>query len=291
MSFAIELHACSKRYGDTAALDDLTLALPAGRITGVLGRNGAGKSTLLAVLAGYRRATAGTVRVDGTDPFEDGRVMGEVCLVRERGDYDDGSSVDEVLTFARDLRPRWDEAFADELADRFALPRTAKVGKLSHGKRSALSVTVGLASRAPLTMFDEPHLGMDVPSRYAFYEALLADYAERPRTILLSTHLIEEAASVFEDVVILDRGRLLVHDAADALRGRGAEVTGPADRVEAATAGLRVLGERRLGSTLAVVVDELDPERRARAAADGLEVGPVPLQDLFVHLTGAEADR
>jgi ABC-2 type transport system ATP-binding protein len=138
-------------------------------------------------------------------------------------------------------------------------------------------------------MFDEPHLGMDVPSRVAFYEELLADYAERPRTIMLSTHLIEEAASLFEDIVIIDRGRLVAHEAADDLRGRGAELVGPAAAVDAVVGGRRTGGERRLGTTKAVtLLEPLDEHDRAAARAAGVEVQPMPLQDLFIRLTEPE---
>ena len=91
-------------------------------------------------------------------------------------------------------------------------------------------MVVGLAARAPLTIFDESHLGLDAPSRYAFYDELLADYAERPRTVILSTHLIEEVSRLFEEVVIIDRGRLVLHEETDAVRARGVAVTGPAAR-------------------------------------------------------------
>lgn len=138
-------------------------------------------------------------------------------------------------------------------------------------------------------MFDEPHLGMDAPNRYAFYDELLADYAAHPRTVVLSTHLIDEAASLFEDVVIIDHGRLLVHDTAEQLRALGAEITGPATAVDTSTVGMSILAERRLGSTKSVVaIDAITDDQRAQAAVTGVEIGPVPLQDLFVHLTTKE---
>jgi len=159
-------------------------------------------------------------------------------------------------------------------------------GQLSRGKRSALGVVVGLASRAPLTMFDEAYLGLDAPSRYAFYDALLEDYAEHPRTIVLSSHLIEEVERLFERVIILDQGTVLLEEDAEDLRSRGRTVTGPQDEVEAFVTGLRVVGRAQLGRTLQVtVVGDLPPGAEQRAVEAGLELGSVPLQDLFVHLT------
>jgi ABC-2 type transport system ATP-binding protein len=292
MTFPIEVTGLQVHFGDVRAVDDVSLTIAGGTVCGLLGRNGAGKSTLLSVLAAFRRPTGGQVRVDGEDPYENPRLMSETCLVRAGGDFEDSMTVRDTLGVAGELRPRWDTAFADDLVERFELPLRSKVRDLSRGKRSALAVTVGLAARAPLTMFDEPHLGMDVPSRYAFYDELLADYMAHPRTIVLSTHLIDEVASLFEDVVILDHGRVLAHAPADEMVARGAELTGSAEAVTALTRDLPVVSSRNLGPTRSVVVVEpLDDARRAEAAAAGVDVAPLPLQDLFVHLTAQEAIR
>lgn len=290
MTFPIEVTGLQVHFGDVRAVDDMTLTIAGGTVCGLLGRNGAGKSTLLATIAAFRRPTGGQVCVDGEDPYENPRVMSETCLVRAGGDFEDAMTVRDALEVAAALRPRWDTAFADDLVERFELPRRTKVRDLSRGKRSALAVTVGLAARAPLTMFDEPHLGMDVHSRYAFYDVLLADYMARPRTIVLSTHLIDEVASLFEDVVIIDRGRLVAHGPTDELTARGAQLTGPADAVHAATIGMRVVSSRQLGPTRSVVVlDPVDSSLLAEAVGAGVEIAPLPLQDLFVHLTSQEA--
>jgi ABC-2 type transport system ATP-binding protein len=277
------------RFGDVCAVEDLTVSFAPGRITGLLGRNGAGKSSLMTLVAGYRRATSGSLLVDGADPFEDAERMAETVLVRERILHADSTSVKDHLSIAASVRPRWDAEFAASLVERFEIPRARRISKLSHGQQAAVNVVVGLASRAPLTMFDEPHLGMDAPSRYAFYDSLLADYAEHPRTIVLSTHIIDEIANVVEDVVIIDRGRLLVSDAAERLRARGAEVTGPAELVDEVTFGRRVLSSRSLGHTKsAIVYDDLGGSFARLAAELDVDVGPLPLQDLFVHLTESQ---
>ena len=289
MTYPIELRGLGVRFGDVTAVDDVSLSLRGGSIVGLLGRNGAGKSTLLATIAAFRRPTSGRVLVGGRDPYEDARLMAETCLIRTNGDLDDGLKVRDALDIAGSLRPRWDRAFAERLVERFRLPMRAKAGNLSHGMRSALAVSIGLASRAPVTMFDEPHLGMDAPSRYAFYDELLADYLVHPRTIVLSTHLIDEVADMLEDVVVLDRGRVLAHEPADDLRSRGSQVTGPADAVEELIDGLPVLSSRRLGGTRQVaLVGDLDPGRLVTARAAGVDAAPLPLQDLFVHLTSGE---
>ncbi|MEU8244560.1 ABC transporter ATP-binding protein [Actinoplanes missouriensis] len=290
MTLSIQTTGLRVRYGDTDALHGLDLDLPGGKIYGLLGRNGAGKSTLLGALAGFRKPTAGSVLIGGRPVFENVAVTTRICLIREDGGVGDaGDKLADVLGMARHLRPSWDATYADELMDRFALPRKTTISALSRGQRSAFGVVVGLASRAPLTMFDEAHLGMDAPTRQLFLDELLRDYLARPRTFVISTHLIEEQSPLFEDVLIIDRGRLLLHEELDDLRTRGVSVTGPAEAVEEFTAGMTVLGRQRLGPTLqAMVYGELDAERRGRAREHGLELGPVGVQDLFIHLTGAE---
>jgi ABC-2 type transport system ATP-binding protein len=286
----------SVRFAGVPALDRLDLRLAPGKIHGLLGRNGSGKSTLAATLAGFRRPDEGRVLIEGGDlgtaqePYENAVVTSRVCLIRESGDRPDAVAVKHAVGLSAALRPYWDADLAGDLLDRFEVPLDKKIQKLSRGKKSALGVVLGLASRAPLTIFDESYLGMDVPSRNLFYDMLLADYAEVPRTIVLSTHLVSEVSAMLEEVVILDQGRLVTQSPVDALRGRGASIVGPAAAVDEFTRGFTVLAEERLGGTKSTtVLGDLDPALFAQATAAGLEIGPVGLQDLFVHLTGVKS--
>jgi ABC-2 type transport system ATP-binding protein len=289
MTLTVEVKDLTLRYGRTTALDRVSFSLDGGKIYGLIGRNGSGKTSLLSVLAAFRRASGGTVLVGGEDPYENERITRQVCLIRESGDVLE-LRCGRVLGFARQLRPHWDEDYARRLVERFKVPLRKNVRQLSRGQRSALACVLGLASRAPLTIFDESYLGMDAPSRYAFYDELLSDYAEHPRTIILSTHLIEEFGPLFEEVVMIDDGRLLLHDEIEAVRSRGAAVTGPASQVDKLVAELgaavSLLGVRWLGGTKSVTVyGQLGEQHRRAAKAAGLQLDPIPLQDLFVHLT------
>ena len=161
-------------------------------IHGLLGRNGAGKTTLMQLLTGQDLPTSGQVRLFGEDPYENPDVLARTCFVAEGQTYPDAYRVCHVVAAARLLHPRWDEAFARQLLAEYDLPLGRRVRKLSRGMRSALGVVVGLASRAELTLFDEPYLGLDAVARQLFYDRLLADFAEHPRTVVLSTHLIDE---------------------------------------------------------------------------------------------------
>jgi ABC-2 type transport system ATP-binding protein len=282
----VDVQGLTVAYGAVTAVDDMSFSLSGNKIYGLLGRNGSGKTSLMSALAGYRRPI-GSVRLDGVPVFENARAMRNICLVRHTSDAaDKGDKVVQALDYAKAWRETWDNAYAHELIELFKLPLKTKVGELSLGQRSALGVTIGLASRSPLTMLDESHLGMDTPTRYAFYDTLLDDFMRYPRTIVISTHLIEELASLLEEVLIIDNGRLVLQEEADVLRSRGTEVTGNAPDVDEFTAGLTVLSEKSLGRTKsAMVYGTLDDAQLIRARQLGLELGPIALQDLFVHLT------
>jgi ABC-2 type transport system ATP-binding protein len=282
----VDVQGLTVRYGDVTAIDDMSFSLSGNKIYGLLGRNGSGKTSLMSALAGYRRPI-GSVQLDGEPVFENAAAMRKVCLVRHTPDAaDKGDKVSYVLEYGAAWRDTWDNEYALELVELFRIPVKTKVGELSLGQRSALGVVIALASRSPLTMLDESHLGMDTSTRYAFYDALLNDFMARPRTFIISTHLIEELASLLEEVVIIDSGRLVLQEEADVLRSRGTEVTGNAADVDEFTAGLTVLSEKSLGRTKsAMIYGGLDDERLIRARRLGLELGPIALQDLFVHLT------
>ncbi|WP_394617696.1 ATP-binding cassette domain-containing protein [Lentzea sp. JNUCC 0626] len=282
----IDVQGLGVRYGAVTAIDDMSFSLSGNKIYGLLGRNGSGKTSLMSALAGYRKPS-GSVQLDGAEVFENAAAMRQVCLVRHSADAaDKGDKVSYVLEYGAAWRDTWDNDFALELAELFRIGLKTKVGALSLGQRSALGVVIGLASRSPLTMLDEAHLGMDTPTRYAFYDALLNDFMAHPRTIVLSTHLIEELASLLEEVLIIDAGRLVLQEEADVLRSRGTEVTGNAADVDEFTAALTVLSEKSLGRTKAAMVyGALDDDQLVRARQLGLELGPIALQDLFVHLT------
>lgn len=281
----VQVRDLTVRYGDTTALDRVSFDLRAGAITGLLGRNGSGKTTALSVLAAYLPSTSGSVLVDGEEPWENPRAMGATMLVRESGETIPDRPISEMLRLHANRRATFDAGLAEKLLDTFELSPKDRPDRLSRGKKSAFGVVVGLASRAPLTLLDEVHLGMDAPARYAFYDALLADWLEHPRTIVLSSHLINEVERLLEDVVVLDRGSMLTQADAEALRSRGFTVTGPADVVEQFVAYREVVARQRLGGTAqATVIGALDDDEQ-QARLLGLELGPVSLQDLFVHLT------
>ncbi|GAA1748463.1 ABC transporter ATP-binding protein [Luedemannella helvata] len=286
----ITVTGVSKAFGGVTAVDDVTFTLKENRVYGLLGRNGAGKTTLMQLLTGQLFRTAGDISVFGADPVENEAVLTRMCFIKESQRYPDQFQVRHVLASAAMLYPNWDADFAAALLADFALPTNRRVKKLSRGMLSALGVIVGLAARAPVTLFDEPYLGLDAVARQLFYDRLLADVAEHPRTVVLSTHLIDEVADLLEHVIVMDRGRIVLDREADALRGEAALLTGPSGVVDELTADLDVLHLERLGAIARVTVrGVLDRDTRDDAAARGVTVEPATLQQLFVRLTTQSA--
>ncbi|MEV1128990.1 ABC transporter ATP-binding protein [Agromyces sp. NPDC049794] len=285
----VRANGLTKRYGSFTAVDAVDLTLEENRIYGLLGRNGAGKTTVMQLLTGQLFPDAGELEVFGRTPAEHADVLRRICFIAEAQRYPDSFHASHVFRAAPWFFEHWDAEFAERLIDDFRLPTRRPIKKLSRGQLSAVGVIVGLASRAPLTFFDEPYLGLDAVARHVFYDRLLEDYAEHPRTIVLSTHLIDEVANLLEHVIVIDQGRILLDRDADEVRGSATTVAGARAAVDAFVADRPVIGREGLGGLASVTVDgRLDRADRVRAAELGLELAPVSLQQLIVHMTGTD---
>ncbi|KRC61286.1 ABC transporter ATP-binding protein [Agromyces sp. Root81] len=279
----------TKRYGSFTAVDAVDFSLEENRIYGLLGRNGAGKTTIMQLLTGQLFANAGRLEVFGREPAEHADVLRRMCFIAESQRYPEDFTPAHVFKSAPWFFEHWDAAFAEQLVADFRLPVKRRIKKLSRGQLSAVGVIVGLASRAPITFFDEPYLGLDAVARHIFYDRLLEDYAQHPRTIVLSTHLIDEVANLLEHVILIDQGRILLDRDADEVRGSATTVAGPRAVVESFVADRPVIGRDGLGGLASVTIDgRLDQRDRIQAAELGLELAPVSLQQLIVHMTGTD---
>lgn len=291
MTPVIATHDLTRRYKDTTALDGVDVEIQSEVITGLLGRNGAGKTTLMDLLTARRAPSSGTVRVFGVDPYENAAVLSRMCFIHEHQAYPDESTADRILRAAAMFYPRWDAAFADSLVDGFELPRRRKVKKMSTGQKSALGAVLGLASRAEITFFDEPYAGLDAVARQYFYDRLLADYSEHPRTVVLSSHLIDEVAHLLEHVLVIDKGRILMDEPTEDILAGAGTLTGDASAVDRIVGSRQILRKEVLGRSARVTfLGRLTDDEEARAARSGLELAPVSLQELVIGRTTAVPD-
>lgn len=291
MDPVIEVHHLTKRYKDKLALDDVSFQIERNTIYGFLGRNGAGKTTAMSILTAQNFATSGSVRVFGEDPYENARVLSRVCFVRESQKYPDEANARTAFASARMFFPNWDQGLADELIDDFRLPMKTITKKLSRGQLSAVGVIIGLASRAEITFFDEPYLGLDAVARQVFYDRLLQDYAEHPRTILLSSHLIDEISNLIERVLVIDEGRIIMDQSVDEARDQATNIVGDATLIDRFVRDREVLHRESLGRVASVTfLGQLSATERRDVAEAGLDLAPVPLQQLIVRLTQHSGD-
>ncbi len=282
----IELKGVIKKYNGLTALKGVDLKLEEGKIVGLLGRNGAGKSTLLSLINTLRFPTEGSIEVYGENPFENEKVLSTMCLVREQNQFQGDLKGKVILKTAEAFYPNFDRKFAEEMVEIFGLDLKKRFKTLSRGMQSALGIVVGLASRAEITMLDEPSLGLDVVARQRFYDLLLEDYTEHPRTIILSTHLIDEVSKLFEEVIFLDEGQVTRQEDAEALRSRAQYLSGKEELVTPWLENREVLHRESFGSTLiAAVYHEFTPEEKQNMKQQDIEISGIPLQKLFIYIS------
>lgn len=287
-----EVQGLTKSFGDVTVVHDVSFTLEANKIYGLLGRNGAGKTTIMHMLTAQLFPTSGELLVFGEAPYENNRVLSNICFIKESQKYPDSFRIIDVIGLCPSIFPNWDPELASKLLNDFNLPLKRRIKKLSRGMLSSVGIVIGLASRAPLTIFDEPYLGLDAVARNLFYDRLIEDYAEHPRTIVLSTHLIDEVSQFLEHVIVIDGGSIILNEESDALRGRAYTVVGQREIVESFISGHTIINRQPLGGLLsATVLGNLTSHIREQAASLGLDLSTVSLQQLIVHLTKRKSDR
>ena len=275
----IEGKGLTMRFGNNTALDGVDVCFGDNKIYGLLGRNGAGKSTLLSVVTNRLLPTAGEVFIDGEPARENDRVLGRVYYMGEKTLLPDTATVAQLFRWTGDFFPGFDGEYAGQLADTFGLPEKKKLKNLSTGYLTIAKLIAALASNAPYTLFDEPVLGLDANHREVFYRQLIESYSRQPRTILISTHLIEEVADIIEQVVIIKAGKILLDRPAEEVKRMGYTVSGRAEAVDAYCTGRDVLSVDTLGGLKTACILGKAEE------APGLDVSGLDMQKLFIRLT------
>ena len=279
-----------KTYSGKDVLREVTLDIQPGKIYGLIGRNGAGKTTLLSILTAQNPVTRGSVTLDGEPVWENRRSLEKLCFSRELNATAESGlaamKAKEYLRIASTYYENWDRELEERLVKLFNLNLKKKFAKMNKGMLSMVTIVVALCSKAPYTFLDEPVAGLDVVAREQFYKLLLEEYASSGRTFVVSTHIIEEAADVLEEVIILHEGRVLIEADTQAFVDSAVHVSGKIEEVDAATAGLEVHQPETVGRSKGVTVF-LKPGERVDESRD-VSVQPVNLQRAFVALCGEE---
>lgn len=289
----IECKDLVKKYGNTEVLKSVNLELEKGKIYGLIGRNGVGKTTLLSILSAQNPATAGSISLNGMPIWENQDSLDHICFSRElnpaSGNASNAMKVKEYLKIASIYLPGWDKEMEKYLIQEFELDVKKKIGRLSKGMMSMVTIIVALASKADFTFLDEPVAGLDVVMREAFYRILLEEFSESGRTFVVSTHIIEEAADVFEEVIILDKGKVVLKENTQDLLERVVHISGKEEVVDEAIKGKKGLRFEKMGRSKGATV-MLEKGEKITAHPE-LTVQPMSLQQIFVALCGKEATK
>jgi ABC-2 type transport system ATP-binding protein len=282
----IEARGLRKTFGTTVALDGVDLRVEEGRILGVIGPNGAGKTTALGAILGLL-PFQGELKVLGRDPWtERDLLMRDVCFIADVAVLPRWMRVTQVLDYVAGVHPRFDRAKAEGFLARTDIKRTSRVHELSKGMVTQLHLALVMAIDARLLVLDEPTLGLDILFRKQFYDVLLSDYFDRHRTIVVTTHQVEEIQEVLTDVVFIHRGRIVLETSMEKFESRYTEVMVRPEQLDAARA-LGPIHERKVFGRAILLFDGVE---RAPLAALG-EVRTPSIADLFVAVIGPATGR
>jgi len=282
----IEIKNLYKSYGKTEVLKGINLNLEENKIYGLLGRNGAGKTTLLNIISNQIRKTSGEVKLYGENVFENPKQVENICIVKDSGFGMEEIKVKKIFEAARMLYKNWDEEYKNQLVKEFDLNVRKKYNKLSRGNQTKVGLIVGLASRAKLTIFDEPSLGLDAATRYKFYNLLLEDFENNPRTIIISTHLIDEVANLFEEVIILKDGQVYIKDEVANILKKGYFLNGKEENIIPVIRNKNIIHREEFGNSIIIgIFDDLDEREKSMLRQNNVEISQIPLQKLFIYLT------
>ncbi|TCU77512.1 ABC-2 type transport system ATP-binding protein [Tissierella praeacuta] len=282
----LEIRNLSKSYGRNKVLTDINLDIEENKIYGLLGRNGAGKTTLLKLIASQILKDDGEIKLDGEEIFENSKAMEDICLVKDFPNSVKERKVKDILALGKIIYKDWDEEYKNYLIREFNLNIRKKLLKLSTGNKTIVGLIIGLASRSRITIFDEPTIGLDAAMRYKFYNLLLEDYEKNPRTIIISTHLIDEVANLFEEVIILNNRRVMLKNEVNALKEKAYFLSGREDLINPIIKDKKVIHKEEFGSTKIVgIYGDLTEQEINYARNKNIDISNIPLQKLFIYIT------
>jgi ABC-2 type transport system ATP-binding protein len=280
----IEIKNITKKFGTTVALEHVSLTLEENKIYGLLGRNGAGKTTLLNLMTNKLFPTEGEIFVDGDNVIENDKPLSKMYYMTEKNFYPDSMTVKSAFRWGKEFYPDFDINYAEALSEKFLLKTNKKIKSLSTGYKSIFKIIISLSCNAPVILLDEPVLGLDANHRDLFYKELIQSYSDNPRTIIISTHLIEEAADIIENAIVLKDGKIIMNDSVENILSQGFCVSGMAAAVDKFIVGKNALGTDALGGLkTAYLMEKIDQN----SVPEGLEISKLDLQKLFIYMTNS----
>ena len=284
----IEIKNLSKNFKKAIALKDVSLRFEPNKIYGLLGRNGAGKTTLLNIISNKLFASSGEVLIDGETAVENDHAQGKIFCMTEKNVYPLNMKVKTGIKWTKEFYPNFNMTYAYELTTKFKLDVDRKIKDLSTGYKSIFTMILGLASGASVIIFDEPVLGLDANNRELFYKELISNYSEQPKTIVVSTHLIDEISNVLEEIIIIKDGEIVLAQPVDKVLQLGYTVSGDCTNVEKYAKGKNIIREETMGKLkITTLYQHHDSKDKELINELGLEIAPVKLQELIISLTNS----
>lgn len=285
----INISNLTKDYGRHRVLDNVSLTIEENKIYGLLGRNGAGKTTLLNLITNRIFPSEGSVTIDNEDVIENSKALGKAYFMTEQDLYPEGMKIKDIFKWSKEFYINFDMDYALNLSKKFGLNINKKFKELSTGYSSICKIIITLASGAEILIFDEPVLGLDANHRDMFYKELVANYIDEPKTIILSTHIIEEVSEILEKVIIIKDGKVLGDKEVESLLAEAYLISGPSEKVEKYIKDKKCINiESIAGFKAATIIGKITDKDKIQIRDLELETSKVELQKLFIHLTGEE---
>lgn len=286
---AIKCTNVSKSFSDTKVLNDVNLELEAGHIYALLGRNGAGKTTLMNCLCTKYLPDTGDIFLLEEKAYENEKVLKQICFMSDYIQVFASKKVKDILKFASCFYENWDNALMNKLLDFFSINRKMLYSALSKGMCTIVSIIIGLCSGCEIVLLDEIYSGLDAVARQQFYDILLKEQEKHPRTFILSTHLIEEMTGLFENVIMMDKGSILLKEDMETLYEKSYKCVGRTDQSDCLN-GKNVIFQKQMGSiTEYDIYDTFTAKEQKELEALGFSFSSLSLQELFIAFTAGSA--
>lgn len=288
----IKISNITKNFGDVCALNDISLTLEGNKIYGLLGRNGEGKTTLLNLMTNRIFPTSGTITIDGENVIENDNALEKIYLMVEKDLYPENMKIKDVFKWTAEFYKNFNMDYALELSKKFGININKKFKSFSTGYTSICKIIITLSSNAEILLFDEPILGLDAGHRDLFYKELMANYIEKPKTIILSTHIIEEVADILENVIIMKDNKIIKNTEVEEFLKDSYTISGLDKNVDDYIKGKNCVNIETMASfKSATIIGKVTNKEKEEQMKLDLKVSKVELQKLFIYLTSEGGEK